>query len=62
MKIDISKVKTAGSGACFHGEVWVTCPHCGEGKEMMGARPLIVQDEGKVYRCDRCGKVFKVKG
>lgn len=53
------KIPNALPGACFHGEVWVKCPHCNAGNQMMGRQALYKQDEYRVYKCDECGKLFK---
>lgn len=29
----IEEIKRLKEGACFHGEIWYTCPHCGKGIE-----------------------------
>ena len=52
-------IPNALSGACFHGEVWVKCPHCMSGNQMMGKQALYKQDEYSIYKCDECGKLFK---
>lgn len=54
------RVHSAVSGACFHGEVWVRCPHCKMGNEMMGARPKCTREKGrvKIYECEHCKKLF----
>ena len=57
-KIDVIDIPKANSGACFHGEVWMKCPHCGEAHQMVGWRPLKVKDGWNIYRCS-CGKLFK---
>ena len=51
-------IPTALSGACFHGEVWVKCPHCGKAHQVVGWTPLMKKGRYDVYRCD-CGKLFK---
>ena len=33
--INVNDLRDSLSGACFHGEVWVKCPYCGTGHEMM---------------------------
>lgn len=55
----LNQISDAKPGACFHGEVWVTCPHCGEGHEMMGVKPEWTEDKFRVYRCTKCGEYFK---
>lgn len=52
-------IPRALSGACFHGEVWVKCPHCMSGNQMMGKKELYKQDGYSIYKCDECGKLFK---
>lgn len=53
------ELRSAIGGACFHGEVWVRCPHCGWGHEMMGERPKFTRDDGtKIYQCKNCGELF----
>ena len=37
-------------GACFHGEVWMRCPHCGVGIEAHG-----IPDGVKIHKCHKCG-------
>jgi len=53
------KIPNALAGACFHGEVWVKCPHCMSGNQMMGKQALYKQDGYSIYKCDECGKLFK---
>ena len=57
-KINVYKIENALTGACFHGEVWVRCPHCHEAHEMVGSTPLMVKDGYRIYRC-KCGELFK---
>lgn len=59
--MDISNILRAEPGACFHGEVWVRCPHCHAGNEMMSARSEFKIDDWCVYKCEKCGKYFKDK-
>ena len=53
-------VPSALSGACFHGECWERCPHCGDGIEMMGnrSRSEMVGDV-RITLCPYCGKPFR---
>lgn len=46
-------------GDYFHGELWVKCPHCGKGKEIIGATPVKEVGGYKIYKCGSCGKYFK---
>ena len=55
----LNRITDAKSGDCFHGEVWVRCPSCGEGHEMMGATPEWTEDKFRVYKCSKCGELFK---
>ena len=56
---NVNLIPEALKGACFHGEVWVRCPHCKSGAELMG-KPAIDKQEGYfIYKCDECGKLFK---
>ena len=59
-KINILDIPHCYSGACFHGEVWVRCPHCNKAHEMVGSKPLMEKDGYYIYRCS-CGKLFKDK-
>lgn len=48
------------SGACFHGECWERCPHCGDGIEMMGNRSRSEIVSGvRITLCPYCGKPFR---
>ncbi len=48
------------SGACFHGECWERCPHCGNGIEMMGNRSRSERVDGvRITLCPHCGKPFR---
>lgn len=38
-------------GACFHGEVWYRCPHCGKGIEAH----FIDETEDNLHKCPHCG-------
>ena len=58
-KIDVNKLKMAYPGDCFHGEVWVKCPHCTCGNEIMGVRTH--KDGYIIIRCSHCGQIFKDK-
>lgn len=57
---DIRKLPIALAGACFHGEVWVICPNCNKGVEMMGMLDKHVARDGrlKAYECPHCKKYF----
>ena len=48
-------------GACFHGEVWMRCPHCKEEIEMMGmyGKEVDAYKEYRIYQCPRCKGYFK---
>ena len=59
--INISSIPKSMRGACFHGEVWVRCPYCHSGNELMGATPEFRIDKWEVYKCEKCGKYFKDK-
>ena len=59
--IEINKIPDAKSGACFHGEVWVRCPHCNNTIEIQGARYEYKENGFRVYKCKSCGKYFKDK-
>lgn len=56
--INLNTMPRALPGDCFHGEIWVKCPHCQSGNEMMGAEPVFVRDGIRVYECEDCGKLF----
>ena len=57
-KIDVLKIPSALSGDCFHGEVWVRCPHCKTAHEMVSSTPIKKKDGYRIYRCS-CGELFK---
>ena len=38
-------------GACFHGEVWYSCPYCGTGIEAHS----IKETADHLHKCSRCG-------
>ncbi len=57
-KINVYEIPSALSGACFHGEVWMKCPHCMKAHQMVGWTPLKVKDGYRIYRCS-CGELFK---
>ena len=57
-KIEVYKIPSALSGDCFHGEVWVRCPHCKKAHEMVGSTPLMEKDGYYIYKCS-CGELFK---
>lgn len=59
--MDDKIIPNALSGACFHGEVWVKCPRCNSGNQMMGKEALYKKDGWFIYKCDNCGKLFKDK-
>lgn len=48
-------------GACFHGEVWVRCPHCKDGIEMMGmlGKEVDTYKSYRIYQCSNCKGYFK---
>lgn len=58
-KVDLDNIPESRMGESFHGEVWVRCPHCDSGNELMGATPLLKKDNYLIFRCSRCGKLFK---
>lgn len=58
-KIDVNKLKDGRPGGCFHGEVWVTCPHCGKAVELVGLNPIMVKDGYYIFKCKRCYKYFR---
>lgn len=49
------------SGACFHGEVWMRCPHCNYGIEMMGmfGKEIDTYESYRIYQCPKCKCYFK---
>ena len=53
-------IKDAMNGACFHGEVWVICPHCGESNEVSYAKPWREKDGYKIVKC-ACGRLYKYR-
>lgn len=55
------KVKDALPGACFHGEVWHRCPYCDDAWEAMGATYKDVMGIGKTYKCEKCGRIMRVR-
>lgn len=57
-KINLLQIPSALLGACFHGEVWVKCPKCKIGYEVVGSEPLAVRNGYRIYRCV-CGQMFK---
>lgn len=54
-------IEPARGMACFHGESWYKCPHCGMAFEFYQAvyedRGIKKTDEKGVYVCS-CGKKF----
>ena len=58
--IDVSQLKEAISGDCFHGEVWVKCPHCNSGVELVGITTECTKDGYDIVKCPTCKKLFKV--
>ena len=59
-EMNIAKIPNAISGASFHGETWVKCPHCGQGNEISYATPIYNCDGYAVHKC-KCGELFKVE-
>lgn len=61
MKIvnDPEEVKSALPGDCFHGEVWLRCPYCLRGTQIVGKPPADIKGRWIFYECDVCGKIFK---
>ena len=57
----LKDIKNMKAGECFHGEVWMICPHCGSGIEIMSQKPLYKQDGFYIYKCDQCGHLMKDK-
>ena len=55
--LDVYSLEKAISGACFHGECWVQCPHCGEGHEISFGYPI--KNGHTIIKCNKCGKLFK---
>lgn len=60
-KIPVWKLESARSGGCFHGEVWICCPYCGESIQIIGnTKEYLGTREGyDIYRCGSCGKLYK---
>jgi len=58
-KIDLSTVKNAKPGDSFHGEVWARCPSCYAAYEMVSTIPVSVKEGYRIYRCRKCGELFK---
>ena len=58
-EMDVYRIPDAISGACFHGEVWMKCPHCGRAHEMVGWTPFAKRKGFRIYKCN-CGKLFKI--
>ena len=56
--VPVRLIPSMKDGACFHGEVWGVCPHCGEAHQIVGKPFEYVEDGWSVYRC-KCGKLFK---
>jgi len=56
---NIYLIPNALYGACFHGEVWVRCPKCLEAIEIVGARPVDEVKGYRIYKCRKCGDLFK---
>lgn len=56
--IDVMSLKDSLSGACFHGEVWVRCPHCGKATEI--SYYPNVKDGYFIIKCE-CGKLYRDK-
>ncbi len=59
MANNIELIPNALYGACFHGEVWVKCPKCGEALEVVGAHPIDKVNGYRIYKCKKCGNLFK---
>lgn len=57
--VNLIDIKSAYTGDSFHGEVWVRCPHCGYGHEMMETCGCPRKDGFIVVKCSKCGKLFK---
>lgn len=56
--INVESLKDSLPGACFHGEVWVKCPYCGEGTEISYFPP---EKNGYfIIKCN-CGKLYRSK-
>ena len=55
----MDNIKEALPGACFHGEVWMSCPHCGEAFESYSAHSEYVKGKFRYYKCTKCGNMFK---
>ena len=58
-EIDVTMLKDARAGGCFHGEVWVTCPYCGKEVELVGSNPIMKKDGYYIFKCKRCWKYFR---
>ena len=57
--INLNEIKDCLPGNCFHGEVWVICPHCKKSMEIVGTTPIRVKDRYRVFQCEVCGELFK---
>ena len=59
--ININLIPNARNGACFHGEVWVCCPHCDNSIEVQSTNEEYKEDGYRVYKCKKCNRYFKDK-
>ena len=55
---NLFEIPDAVSGAFFHGEVWMKCPHCGQAYEMQSTTPFRIKGRYRIFKC-KCGKLFK---
>ena len=53
-EINIYDIPSLRDGECFHGGVWMICPCCNTGMQMVGRTPLLKKNGHKIYRCDEC--------
>lgn len=58
-KIVLSEIPDSIPAGCFHGEVWISCPHCRVGIEIFGRKPLREKEGYRIYQCDCCRKLVK---
>lgn len=56
-------IKKAVGMACFHGESWYRCPHCGTAFEYWNAfyedKGIKRTDDEHIFKCS-CGELFKI--
>ena len=55
--LNVYSLEKAIPGDCFHGEIWVKCPHCGKAHEI--SYGCHEKDGYNIIKCNNCGKLFK---